>query len=80
MRRSFNTIMEEATGYNITIETNQFNDIEFRDINGNILAQMFHREGRTWAGVTSQPDATGKKVGTKAQVADWCMDWAANGF
>ena len=80
MRKTLKNIMTEAADYNISIIDNQFGDIEFRDANGNILAQMFHREGRTWAGVTSQPDATGKKVGTKAQVADWCMDWAANGF
>ena len=72
--------MEEAPSYNISITNNQFGDIVFKDDRGNILAQMFKREGRTWAGVTSEPEATGKKIGTKAQVADWCMDWAANGF
>ena len=77
---TFRTITAEAADYNITISINQFGDIEFQDINGNILAQMFRREGRTWAGVTSEPEATGKKIGTKAAVADWCMDWAANGF
>ena len=79
MRKTFKFIQEEALVYGINLHKSQLGYIQFTTSNGDIPAWMI-KDGNKWLGFTSEPDATGKKVGSKAQVADWCMDWAANGF
>lgn len=55
--------------------------IRFITSSGEILAWMYRKRGkREWVGFTANPDITGKKNGTKCQVANWCLDWAVNGF
>ena len=81
MRKTYNNAIRNANEYGVFISTGTCGDIYFRDAENNFLAKMFRScEGRMWTGATAHPEITGKKYGTKAAVADWCMDWAANGF
>ena len=81
MRKSYQNIVAEAREHHIYVTgPNRNGYIQFEVFDGTILAWMVKHDGRTWQGFTSEPGATGTKKGTKAVVADWCLDWAVNGF
>jgi hypothetical protein len=86
MRRKFSEIVAEAAEFGVKVVDNGGKEwpIEFEigvpdDGMRYVHAHMYHKDGRTWCGYTNWPKQTGRKTGTKAIVADWCLDWCANG-
>jgi len=75
---AFKTIAAEAAEYSIAI-IQSADRIQFLTSKGTVTAWMF-RDNGIWRGYTEAPNVTGKKRGTKGEVANWCLDWAANGF
>ena len=83
--KSYRAIAAEAAEYGITIKENGFGYLQFLSPQGEVIADMTptmgsERERGEWFGSTTCPKVTGYKYGTKAKVANWCLDWAANGF
>ena len=79
--KTYKEIYSECSEYGIDIQATG-DKIQFYASNGHVVAWMYRKpkEGAAWGGYTSSPDVTGIKYGTKGEVANWCLDWAANGF
>ena len=75
--KSFNDIRTEALDYNVTVGW-RGDKVDFR-VNGKIVAWMYRIKGG-WQGFTEKPESTSSFTGRKGAVANWCLDWAANGF
>lgn len=74
--KSFNDIRTEAYEYGISVEW-RGDKVSFRAA-GKIVAWMYRISGG-WQGFTIT-GTTGTKKGQKGVVANWCLDWAVNGF
>lgn len=78
MKRTLKSLKAEALEHGITIIKSDFG---FRFMNASLVCESWmDKIGTEWVGFTSQPQATGRKRGNKAEVMDWCLDWAINGF
>jgi hypothetical protein len=73
---NYQAILTEAREIGVTINDRQA-EVWFR---GQHEASMYHDHGRSWRGLSrSARQETVRTTGTKASVADWCLEQAANG-
>ena len=80
---TFDAIVQEAIEYSVVVSDTDGKKIPIRFIvreNGEnfIRAWMYHDQGKRWNGYTNHPNI--RFSGSKAAVAHWCLDKAANGY
>lgn len=78
MKRSFESITAEATEYGCKVVVSTSGAVQFIDATGTIQAWMFKFPGCMWRGYSHDTEL--RTTGSKAKVADWCLDLAANGY
>ncbi len=78
MKRTLKNLKAEALEHGITVRNDGIYT-RFITTSGDIIAWMA-KQGSEWVGFTANQDVTGRKHGKKAEVMDWCLDWAINGF
>ncbi|EFI34100.1 hypothetical protein Dthio_PD1440 [Desulfonatronospira thiodismutans ASO3-1] len=77
----FSDVVTESGQYKVTVTGPDHRGfIRFVNSKDQVMSWMVRTDGRVWKGFTLHPTTTGIKKGSKAFVADWCLDWAANGF
>lgn len=80
MKRTLKSLKAEATEHGITIYNHGEMVNMYAASQSSPIAWMHKTSENGWTGFTSEPNTTGRKHGTKAEVMDWCLDWAINGF
>lgn len=77
--KSFSAVVKEASEHDVTVNP-KVDLIQFRK-NGTVVAWMFSPIGDDgiWRGY-SKDGLSGVKRGRKGEVADWCLDIAANDY
>lgn len=72
---NFKDITREAETLGVNVVLRQIDDRIAFETGGRIESWMFQLEHRLWGGY----NGTEKTAGTKAKVANWCLDRAVNG-
>ena len=82
MKRTLKSLKAESLEHGVSVVCSDpiRCGIKFIDANLITLSWMNYMGEGQWTGFTSEPNVTGKKRGAKAEVMDWCLDWAINGF
>ena len=75
---NYTDVIIEAAQYNVLVEESPYGTIRFYagSFNNDAVAWMSHSTGKTWI---AHNDKGTSFRGSKAKVADWCLDQAANG-
>ena len=77
MKKSFESVRNEAHQYGVLV---YWRGDKVTFVVGRETVAWMYRTPGGWTGYTSIPEITGTKTDTKGAVADWCLEWAANGF
>lgn len=83
MKRQYESIIEEAKEYNVSVLGQKVKSDSIRFVNDNcdVLAWMYNMifDGkRQWRGYTN--NTNNRFTGSKTKVADWCLNQIVNGY
>lgn len=80
MKKTIKSLKAEAVEHRIVIKSGA-EKVTFCACDGTHQITWMHKNSSdNWTGFSRDKGATGRKRGTKAEVMDWCLDWAINGF